>query len=181
MGEAKLRAEALAYGQPWPEDFHRCPNCRGRRTAVESGPPMGLSHVPTLYGVCADCEALWEAYPADWQHDAVDAPPCDNCAFAKGSPESGDREAWLSTLAKLRMGTEFKCHKGAPILIDKGASTVEFDEVWVRRHGRTCAGFLKAMQQWPGWLERRYSVAHVLTNHDADRLEGIEPIVERRP
>lgn len=168
MGDARRRAQALAYFQPWPEDFHVCPACRSRRTSVALAPALGLSHVPTLVGVCGACKAMWEAYPADWEHDAVEAGPCDNCAFAKGSPESADREGWLSLLAKLRMGHEFRCHKGAPVIVDLAASTIEFDADWVNRHGRTCAGFLKAMQQWPDWLERRYSVLHVSTAHDQD-------------
>lgn len=159
MGDAKRRAEALAFRQPWPEDLHRCPRCSGRRTAVEKGPPMGLSHVPTLYGVCADCKTLWEAYPPDWKHDAVEAQPCDNCAFAKGSPESADRDGWVALLASLKAGREFKCHKGAPIHLDTEAGTVEFDEAWVNRHGRTCAGFLKAMQKWPDWFKNRFGQA----------------------
>lgn len=156
MGDGRRRAQALAFHQPWPEDFHRCPSCRGRRTAVDTAPPMALSAVPTLVGICADCKTFWEAYPPDWRHDPVGAPPCDNCAFAKDSPEAQDRAGWMELLAKLRAGGEFKCHKGAPILVDVEAGTIEFDEAWVRRHGRTCAGFLRAMRQWPDWLERRY-------------------------
>jgi hypothetical protein len=117
---------------------------------------MGLSHVPTLMGVCLDCSAVWEAYPADWKHDVVEATPCDNCAFKKGSPEQSDKEAWLELIAKLRAGGDFRCHKGAPILIDKSAGTVEFDECWVQRRGRTCAGFIRAVWQWPDWLKNRY-------------------------
>ncbi len=156
MGEAKRRADALAWGHPWAQDLHRCPKCRSRRTVVEQAPPLALSHVSTLMGVCADCKAVWEAYPADWKHDVVAAEPCDNCAFAKGSPESQDREGWLELLAKLRAGGTFNCHKGAPILIDVEAGTVEFDEAWVQRYGRSCAGFVRAMQQWPDWLANRY-------------------------
>jgi hypothetical protein len=161
MGEARRRHQALVCGQPWAEDLHRCPRCRSRRTVVEQAPAMALSHVPTQMAVCRDCEAVWEAYPADWKHDAVEGSPCDNCAFGKGSPESTDREGWLELLAKLRDGQEFKCHKGAPIIIDQAAGTVEFDERWVRQHGRTCAGFLRAMWQWPDWLDNRYRVLGV--------------------
>lgn len=172
MGEAKARACALRAFQPWPEDFHLCPSCRSRRTVVRMDAPLALSHVATLLGVCADCEAVWEAFPPDWSHDAVAAAPCDNCAFSKGSPGSEDREAWKSLLAKLKLGQEFKCHKGAPILIDKATGTVEFDANWVRLHGRSCAGFVRAMQAWPDWLEHRFSVLHVSTVHDQDQLGG---------
>jgi hypothetical protein len=158
MGDAKRRQQALAWGQPWPEDFHRCPKCQSRRTGVEKAPAMGLSHVPTIMAVCRDCRTIWEAYPADWKHDVVEASPCDNCAFAKGSPESADRQGWLELLAKLRAGGAFNCHKGAPILIDAEAGTVEFDADWVNRHGRSCAGFVRVMQKWPDWLDRRFGV-----------------------
>lgn len=174
MGDAKRRRDAVSYRQPWPQDLHRCPKCQGRRTSVEMAAPMGLSHVPTLMGVCIDCKTMWEAYPADWQHDAVGATPCDNCAFGKGSPESSDREAWLSMLAKLRMGQEFRCHKGAPMIIDNEAGTIEFDAAWVKLWGRTCAGFLKAMQQWPDWLDNRFSVVHVSTRYDQDKFFGAD-------
>ena len=167
MGDAKRRQQALAFGQPWPEDMHRCPACFGRRTAIAPAEAMGLSHVPTRYGVCADCKSFWEAYPDDWQHDAVGAEPCDNCAFLAGSPEAGDREGWLELLSKLRDGGAFSCHKGAPILLDRDAGTVEFDAEWIRRKGRTCAGFLRAMQQWPDWLERRFGPDARLDGGDA--------------
>lgn len=172
MGEARSRRLALTHGQPWPQDFHCCPVCRSRRTVVEPAPPLALSHTPTLLGVCGDCRAVWEAFPADWSHDAVEASPCDNCAFAKGSPESQDREGWRSLIAKLKHGGEFKCHKGAPIKIDTEAGTIEFDEAWVQRHGRSCAGFVRALQAWPDWLEHRLAGTHVLTRHDQDQLLG---------
>lgn len=156
MGEAKRRRDGLAWGQPLPQDLHRCPSCRSHRTMIERAPAMGLSHVPTLMGVCADCKTLWEAYPPGWDHDPVGAEPCDNCAFSKGSPESQDREGWLELLTKLQAGGTFNCHKGAPLIIDTAAGTVEFDEAWVQRYGRTCAGFVKAMQRWSDWLDRRF-------------------------
>lgn len=116
---------------------------------------MALSHVPTLFAACADCETLWEAYPPGWSHDVCEADPCDNCAFAQGSPEAtGD--GWKELLRKLRAGEEFRCHKGAPILIDQEASTVEFDAGWITRHGRTCAGFHRAIMTKPAWFAARY-------------------------
>jgi hypothetical protein len=172
MGEAKQRRDALAVGQPLSRDLNRCPDCGSRNTVVRPSGPIALSHTPTLMAGCLDCETVWEAFPPDWRHDAVGAPPCDNCAFAAGSPESSDREAWRSLLAKLRLGQEFKCHKGAPLVVDRETSTVEFDADWIREHGRTCAGFLRVMQQWPDWLDNRFSVSHVLTTYDQDQLLG---------
>jgi hypothetical protein len=175
MGEARLRAEALARHQPLPQDLHRCPKCAGRRTIVEMAQAMAMSHIPTLMGICADCKTVWEAFPPGWKHDVVEGEPCDNCAFAKGSPESQDREEWRSLLAKLRMGQEFKCHKGAPLIIDLETGAAEFDEAWVLRYGRMCAGFLRAMQQWPDWLDNYLTVRHVLTKLDQDKLLALQP------
>ena len=169
MGQAKLRAEARAMGQPWPQDLHRCPKCASRRTLVTTADPMGLSHVATRWGVCAECRCAWEAYPDDWTGDVVAATPCDNCAFAPGSPELADRAGWQSMLAKLKLGAEFRCHKGAPMIVNQETGADEFDEAWINAHGRSCAGFVRAMQQWPDWLEQRYSgPVHVLTKHDQD-------------
>lgn len=161
MGEAKARRDAMRWGTPQDRDMHRCPRCASFRTVVAPGPPMALSHVPTQYGVCAECKTMWEAYPADWKHDVVEATPCDNCAFAKGSPESADREGWLDLISKLKAGGTFNCHKGAPLIIDVEAGSVGFDEAWVQARGRTCAGFVRAMQKWPDWLEKRYGVLGV--------------------
>ena len=173
MGDAKRRAEARLVGQPWAQDLHRCPACASRNVVVGDAPAMGLSHVGTLYGACRDCRTSWEAFPADWKHDAVEASPCDNCAFAPGAPEQADRHGWRSLLAKLKLGTEFRCHKGAPLIIDEATGTVEFDGDWINQHGRTCAGFLRVMQQWPDWLENRVSApVHVLTTHDQDLITG---------
>lgn len=157
MGDAARRRAALAAFQPLPPDLHVCPACRGRKTRVEPMPAeLAMSHLETPVGVCADCGAFWEAYPDDWSHDAVAAEPCDNCAFRPGSPEIRDRDGWRALLAELRAGREFKCHKGAPILLDAGDGAIGFDEAWVRRRGRTCAGFLRALRRWPDWLENRY-------------------------
>lgn len=172
MGEARRRRLALIAGAPLAQDMNRCPSCGSFRTVIEQAPPLAMSHTATLMGVCVDCRTLWEAYPPTWSHDAVEAEPCDNCAFRPGSPESQDREAWKSLLTKLRLGREFKCHKGAPLKIDHEAGTIEFDEGWVRTRGRTCAGFVRALQAWPDWLDNRYSVGHVLTSFDQDRLLG---------
>lgn len=173
MGEAKHRRAALANGQPLPQDLHRCPRCFSRRTVVEMAPAMAMSHVPTLTGVCAECRTVWEAFPPGWNHDPVAGEPCDNCAFRKGSPESADKTEWKNLLAKLRLqGGEFKCHKGAPLIIDQATGRAEFDEPWVQRYGRTCSGFLKIMWRWPDWLDNRFAGRHVLTKHDQDKMLG---------
>ena len=180
MGEAKRRRDAIAWGQPGPRDLHVCPRCRSRDTRVEPAPAMALSAVPTLWGACRPCGAVWEAYPEGWEHDVCEAgaAPCDNCAFRPGSPEQSDTEAWKSLMAKLKHGgQEFRCHKGAPMKIDDVAGTVEFDADWINRHGRTCVGFHRAIMTKPGWLEARGRGAHVLTTHDQGRLlaQAVQP------
>ncbi len=158
MGEAKTRRQFLAIGQPSRRDLDRCPTCFSFHTVkapIESNDP----ETRTTFAGCMDCGALWEAFPPDWSHDAVEAEPCDNCAFRPGSAEIADREGWRDLLAKLKAGSEFKCHKGAPIRFDPDALTREFDEEWIRTKGRTCAGFLRAIQHWPGWLEAHFGIA----------------------
>lgn len=129
---------------------------------------MALSHIPTLYGACADCEAFWEAFPPGWSHDVCEAEPCDNCAFGPGSPETRDRAAWRDLLAKLKSGQEFRCHKGAPIRLDKAALTAEFDAQWINTKGRACAGFHQAIMTNPAWFAARYpEFAKALAEDDA--------------
>lgn len=131
-------------------------------------PPMALSHIATLVGVCADCEAFWEAYPPGWSHDVCEATPCDNCAFAPQSPEIRDRASWRALLAKLKAGEEFRCHKGAPIHLDKTTHTAEFDAHWINAKGRTCAGFHRAIMTRPEWFAARYpEFAEALAEIDA--------------
>jgi hypothetical protein len=150
MGEAKRRAiarfEALPYRPP-----RVCPKCKSIRIArAQLGDAVAQQFDRlTEYDICRECSAVWEAYPDNWCEDVVGAEPCDNCAFRAGSPEQLDGEGWKKLIAQLRAGQEFKCHKGAPILgvLDERkpgeAAQVEFDAGWVRRHGRTCAGFMR--------------------------------------
>lgn len=41
--------------------------------------------------------------------------PCDNCAFRPGSVEQRDTEKWRETIASLKAGARFYCHKGVPL------------------------------------------------------------------
>jgi len=158
MGEAARRRRSIAHFEQTGADLHRCPVCRSRRTAVATGPAMALSAIPTLYGVCADCSAVWEAFPPDWKHDVCEAEPCDNCAFRPGAPEHADTAEWRAMLADLKQGREFRCHKGGPIKLDLDAGTAEFDAQWVTRHGRICAGFHRAIMTRPEWFECRFGI-----------------------
>lgn len=158
MGEAKRRRDALRWGAPLPQDFHVCPKCGSRDTVTAPMPAeLAMSHIATLGAICRTCKTFWEAYPPGWSHDVVGAEPCDNCAFRPGSPEIADRAEWRDMLAKLKAGQEFRCHKGAPIIADADGK-MEFDEAWVQKYGRTCAGFHRAVMTQPGWLERRFGL-----------------------
>jgi len=166
MGEAKRRAAAYAEGRPFapPRVCPRCKSIRISRLEPREGPQF-LRKEP--YDVCRDCGTVWEAYPPDWCEEVVGAEPCDNCAFRAGSPEQADPAAWRELIATLRAGGEFKCHKGAPILgLDKakknskGTYTVEFDQEWIARHGRLCAGFMRMVwvlgEKGEDWLAARF-------------------------
>jgi hypothetical protein len=154
MGEAKRRAVAYFEAKPWRPPLI-CPDCKSPRVSRTTLPPTALSSRPTEYAVCRACEAVWEAYPADWCEDVVGANPCDNCAFRPGSPEQANPEKWKYLVGLLRSGGEFRCHKGAPIRNlnlhsepERTASggVIEFDKAWVQHHGRKCAGFM--MMVW---------------------------------
>ena len=164
MGEAKRRAEAYGSGKPFRPP-RVCPNCKSIRVERTTLPATGLSVMETAYDLCRACGTVWEAYPDDWCEDVVGAKPCDNCAFRPGSPEQDDPEGWKYLIEILRSGGEFRCHKGSPILglIDgkrraDGSVIVEFDNEWVQKHGRKCAGFMRmvwAMRaKGESWLER---------------------------
>lgn len=155
MGEAKARADAKAAGRAWRMDL-RCPVCRGREIDRAHERSMAGSDVKTDVAHCRSCNAIWEAYPADWAEDVVGALPCDNCVFRPGSPEIRDRAGWKELLATLKAGGDFRCHKGAPMHVDLATMTAEFDAAWIQKHGRTCAGFHRAVMTRPGWLSARY-------------------------
>lgn len=167
MGEAKRRREAFWSAMPYRPP-RVCPNCKSIRIERTTLPPTGLSHRATAYDLCRECATVWEAYPDDWCEDVVGADPCDNCAFRSGSPEQQDPKGWKTLIDALRAGQEFRCHKGAPIkgLFDRKRGTkpdtfeVEFDEDWVQKHGRKCAGFMRLVwamrDKGENWVERHF-------------------------
>lgn len=165
MGEAKRRREARFEAKPYRPP-RVCPKCKSISIERTTLPPSGLSHRETDYDLCRECGTVWEAYPLNWCEDVVGAEPCDNCAFRPGSPEQNDPEGWRKLIEMLRAGGEFRCHKGAPIngILDrkpgKTPSTceVEFDNDWVQKHGRRCAGFMRMVwamrEKGEDWLAR---------------------------
>lgn len=160
MGEAKRRADAYFSGKPYRPP-RVCPRCKSISIARTRLPSTGLSPRETDYDCCRDCGAVWEAYPDDWCEDVVGADPCDNCAFRPGSPEQSDPAEWRKLVALLRAGQEFRCHKGAPILgLTEEPPNVRFDDEWVKRRGRRCAGFMRLVwamrEKGESWLERHF-------------------------
>ncbi len=181
MGEAKRRAEAFASALP-----HRpprvCPNCKSIRIERTTLPATGMSHTMTQYDLCRACSTVWEAYPDDWCEDVVGADPCDNCAFRAGSPEQADPAEWRKLVAILRAGQEFRCHKGAPILGLIDDPPQRFDEAWILRRGRKCAGFMKMVwamnAKGEDWLARRLEFA-AAPGYDMPVPPGLEPEEEQ--
>jgi hypothetical protein len=129
MGEAKRKREAAtdayAFGQAVPRPSI-CPACGGKRIAFST-----INDCE--YGVCPDCEAVWEAFPPLYVEDVVCAEPCDNCAFRPGSPEQADPEKWKALIASLKPDQsyghftgQFFCHKNVPIDIKRGRGNFLF-------------------------------------------------------
>lgn len=97
----------------------QCPRCSSRRTKDIDLPSPGGFYNRIIRG-CVNCQTIWEPFdPADMLD--VDIPissfvePCNNCAFRPGSPEQADIAAWKTTIAELKAGGGFYCHKGVPI------------------------------------------------------------------
>lgn len=176
MGEAKRKREAREEAYGWGRKFNpapRCPACGSarviRQTAAQQ-PALIREQFACDLGLCLDCSALWEAFPADgYVEDPVCAEPCDNCAFRPGSPEQADKEGWKKLIESLKPDAEqffrgrFYCHKGVPVDMTKGPGNFLFPQKPILVDGdvllrpstgeavttedtakmRTCSGFLR--------------------------------------
>ncbi|HZV56132.1 MAG TPA: hypothetical protein VFF89_00525 [Sphingobium sp.] len=97
----------------------QCPRCASRRTKdIDAPSPNDFYH--RIIRGCMNCQTIWEPYdPADTidptERLASFIEPCNNCAFRPGSPEQTDVEEWKKTIASLKAGGGFYCHKGVPI------------------------------------------------------------------
>ena len=108
---------------------------------------------------CADCNAIWEPWPAGTSIDCVERGPCDNCAYRVGSRESSNPDEWANLKAIAQNAAEFgavpealggkwfSCHKGIPIRLDKENGSIEFDyqSAGIDPFRQSCAGFLRMM------------------------------------
>ncbi|ALH82936.1 hypothetical protein [Sphingopyxis macrogoltabida] len=124
----------------------QCPKCASRATIdVDAPSPKGFYSRDVR--VCRNCQTIWEPFnPAD-MFDPADrlasfSEPCNNCAFRTGSPEQKDKEEWKKTIAALKAGGQFFCHKGVPIDI-KNANGFAYPEDGKNpRKMRLCRGYL---------------------------------------
>jgi hypothetical protein len=169
MGEARRKRFAreadYAMGQAVPRPG-TCPACGSKQIGhITPGPDQPKEIRNVEHGVCADCRAIWEAFPPLYVEDGVCAEPCDNCAFRPGSPEQGDPEKWKALIATLKPDQSyghftgrFYCHKHVPIDMTKGPGNFLFPQrpldagdltlpeptmVPDTSKMRTCSGFLR--------------------------------------
>lgn len=180
MGEARRKRlaaiNAYAEGLPVPRPT-QCPGCGSKRIHVADVPPDKVRFMTCAeIGVCGDCGAAWEPFPALYVEDPVCAEPCDNCAFRSGSPEQQDKEKWKALLASLQphpsgfgFTGRFFCHKNVPIDQGKGPGNFLFPKVPLNlppefptaepvmtedaSKMRTCSGFLRMV--WAQDAKRR--------------------------
>jgi len=155
MGEAKRRREAAYRDGPWPGSAGRCPRCFGTYVAVErwddKAPDAGKGKFYSAHvAICGRCGIAWEPIDESLIWDRTDPlcsfkGPCENCAFAPGSHEQRNREEWRKTIATLKAGGTFYCHKGVPIAPH---SENGFNYPADRRKLRICGGYLRALRQW---------------------------------
>lgn len=140
----------------------QCPKCASRATIdVDAPSPKGFYSREVR--VCRNCQTIWEPFdPADTidpaERLASFHEPCNNCAFRPGSPEQDDKEEWKKTIAALKAGGQFFCHKGVPIDI-KNANGFAYPEDGKNpRMMRLCRGYLN---MWGA------NIAKVMASEDA--------------
>lgn len=124
----------------------QCPKCASRRTMDIEAPSPNSFYARIIRG-CVNCQTIWEPYdPADTidptERHASFKEPCNNCAFRPGSPEQQDKEEWAKTIASLKAGGSFYCHKGVPI-DPKGENGFAYPgDGKETKNMRLCRGFL---------------------------------------
>lgn len=134
----------------------QCPRCASRAT-VDIDHPSPKGFYTSVIRVCRNCETLWEPFdPADTidptERLASFIEPCNNCAFRPGSPEQEDTEEWKKTMASLKAGGSFYCHKGVPIDIKNPNGFAYPDDGKTPRKLRICRGYLK---MWGAMMDKR--------------------------
>lgn len=172
MSRAWRRAEAAAERRDHRRRRGLSPTCPQCRSVQVIAIPVELGRAgPGFYGQklegCRRCGAVWEAVPHELIWDPSTpycsfSEPCDNCAFRPGSPEQADTEEWRATIAALKAGGSFHCHKGVPI--DPGHEhgfryPVEEDGSPDQSRMRFCRGYLNALGRW--WKRHADDTPHI--------------------
>lgn len=128
----------------------QCPKCASRRWA-EADQDI-TSFYASRIRVCANCRTAWEPFdPADMidpaERNASFREPCNNCAFRPGSPEQADTAKWKETIASLKAGGGFYCHKGVPITPATDHGFAYPAEGRDPRKLRLCRGYLNMLSK----------------------------------
>lgn len=134
----------------------QCPKCASRRTADFDAPSPTGFYSRVIRG-CFNCQAIWEPFdPADTidPDDRLSSfkEPCNNCAFRPGSPEQADTEEWKKTMASLKAGGGFYCHKGVPIDVKNEIGFAYPDAGKSPSKLRLCRGYLN---MWGAMMDKR--------------------------
>lgn len=152
---SRRERRAAKVAKPVPGTASCCPKCRSTRVGTVDT-PKGIDFYGRKIAVCGNCQTAWE--PIDdsliWDRDdacASFSAPCDNCAFRPGSPEQANTEEWKKTIASLRAGAAFHCHKGVPLAprSEHGfAYPHKADGKPDQKKLRLCRGYLNALGKW---------------------------------
>lgn len=133
----------------------QCPRCASRSTVdVDQASPGGF--YSRIVRACVNCRTIWEPFDPAQMLD-TDIPtssfldPCDNCAFRPGSPEQADTEKWKETIASLKAGGRFYCHKGVPIDINNENGFAYPKDGKDPRKMRLCRGYLN---MWGAMMDK---------------------------
>lgn len=126
----------------------QCPKCASRKWGDVEQPVT--SFYAGVIRVCGNCGTAWEPFdPADMidpdERCASFREPCGNCAFRPGSPEQANTVEWKKTIASLKAGGRFYCHKGVPITPNDGHGFAYPDHSKTRRNLRLCRGYLNML------------------------------------
>lgn len=138
----------------------QCPRCASRKWG-EVDQTIANFYAGTIR-VCRNCGAAWEPFdPADIfdPNDRLASfrEPCGNCAFRPGSPEQADTEGWKETIASLKAGGTFHCHKGVPITPGKGHGFAYPKDGKDQRKLRLCRGYLNMLGKV--WARRAAAIS----------------------
>lgn len=126
----------------------QCPKCASRRWADTAQPVTAF--YAGIIRVCGNCRTAWEPFdPADTIDPTTPnesfREPCGNCAFRPGSPEQADVVEWKRTIASLKAGGSFYCHKGVPITPSEGHGFAYPNGGRNRTKLRLCRGYLNML------------------------------------